>query len=167
MAVIPRLPALYDEPFADSSQIPTFLVSQTGARSTSRSPSPATRGDELFGGYNRYLFTDQLWRRLCAVPAPLRRAAARALDQLASGHPGPAGCERRVRCCPAFPSRARGDKLHKGAGVMASRVLGCPVPGPGLALAGPRAVVLGGSDSTADARRTPTPPGPASMTSSA
>lgn len=81
MDVVPRLPTLYDEPFADPSQIPTFLVSQLTRRHVTVSLS-GDAGDELFAGYRRYRTGRGLWRRVGAIPHPARRAAAAALGIL-------------------------------------------------------------------------------------
>lgn len=82
-AVIPKLPTIYDEPFADSSQIPTFLVCRA-ARQLVTVALSGDAGDELFGGYNRYFWGPRLWEKLAWLPFPARQG----LGHLISGVPG-------------------------------------------------------------------------------
>jgi len=122
MDVIPRLPHLYDEPFSDSSQIPTFLVSQLARREVTVSLS-GDGGDELFGGYNRYSWCPSIWRRVGWMPAIVRSGMAAAL-RLAS----PDTWDRVFqRMAPMLPQRLQvrypGMKIEKLAGVLPSEGL--------------------------------------------
>jgi asparagine synthase (glutamine-hydrolysing) len=78
MDVIHRLPRLYDEPFSDSSQIPTFLVAEM-TRQHVKVALSGDGGDELFGGYNRYFKTHQWWGKINAIPKPIRRMISKGL----------------------------------------------------------------------------------------
>jgi asparagine synthase (glutamine-hydrolysing) len=101
--VIPLLPTIYDEPFADSSQIPTFVVSRF-AREQVKVALTGDGGDELFAGYTRHFAAPRLWQRLDKVPRPLRAAAASPLARVPSSvWSGLAG-----RTAPHL-----GSKLHK------------------------------------------------------
>jgi asparagine synthase (glutamine-hydrolysing) len=115
MDVIPRLPTLYDEPFADSSQIPTFLVSQMTKQHVTVALS-GDAGDELFAGYNRYQLTASLWPKLSRMPQSLRQVAGWSLTRFAP--------ENLNRWASRLPMSERwasvGDKLHKGARVMSA-----------------------------------------------
>jgi asparagine synthase (glutamine-hydrolysing) len=79
MGVVPKLSEWYDEPFADSSQIPTFLVSEMTRRNVTVALS-GDGGDENFAGYTRYQLGESIWQRIGALPAGIRRGAAAMLD---------------------------------------------------------------------------------------
>jgi len=111
--LIPSIADWFDEPFGDSSQLPTFLVAQMTRRHVTVALS-GDGGDEVFAGYDRYLHADRLWRHIRPIPRALRRGAARMLravpatvwDRLSAPLP------RSLR------SRPLGDMLHKIAAII-------------------------------------------------
>ena len=120
MAVIPRLPTLYDEPFSDSSQIPTYLVSQLARTQVTVSLS-GDGGDELFGGYNRYFIGRSIWSKVGWLPRVGRQSIARLLYGLA-----PQTWNKIFSLAdPLLPPRLRvqlpGDKLHRLAEMLSAK----------------------------------------------
>ena len=115
--VIPKLPSLYCEPFSDSSQIPTHLVSMLARQHVTVSLS-GDAGDELFCGYNRYTLAGNLWSKISRFPRPARKVAASLIKTL----PISAWDKVLGAVKPLLPRRYRlahpGDKLHKAAGVL-------------------------------------------------
>ena len=115
MAVIPKIPEIYCEPFSDSSQIPTFLVCQLARRHVTVSLS-GDGGDELFCGYPRYEAASLLWQKLRSMPPPLRKGAGkvlamaptRLLDQLLSWASPALGKTLRSR-----PTRSRWQTISE------------------------------------------------------
>jgi asparagine synthase (glutamine-hydrolysing) len=106
--VIPHLADWFDEPFADPSQIPTYLVSELTRKHVTVALS-GDGGDELFAGYNRYVWAERLARAVNLVPRPLRGASAAALRALA-----PQTWNRLFGFVPAaWRPALPGDKLHK------------------------------------------------------
>ncbi|AZO25015.1 asparagine synthase (glutamine-hydrolyzing) [Mesorhizobium sp. M1E.F.Ca.ET.045.02.1.1] len=120
--VVPQLPSIYCEPFSDSSQIPTFLVSKMARGSVTVALS-GDGGDELFSGYTRYALADAFWNRVSRIPIGLRRASA-SLARLPSPdlYNNVAG-----GIMPLLPQRLRrqrvGDKIHKAASVLSLRTM--------------------------------------------
>ena len=119
MDVIPSLPTMYDEPFADSSQIPTHLVAALARQRVTVSLS-GDGGDELFGGYERYRLAAGLWNRIASVPMPLRAGAGRILSRI----PASAWTRLADAAEPFVPRSAKvsrfGDKVHKGVQMLSS-----------------------------------------------
>ncbi|MGZ3327280.1 MAG: asparagine synthase (glutamine-hydrolyzing) [Xanthobacteraceae bacterium] len=108
LEVIPHLADWFDEPFADPSQIPTYLVSELTRKHVTVALS-GDGGDELFAGYNRYVWAERLARAVNLVPRPLRGASATALRALA-----PQTWNRLFAFVPAsWRPALPGDKLHK------------------------------------------------------
>lgn len=104
LALVEQLPAIYDEPFADSSQLPTLLVMRL-VRQHVTVALTGDGGDELFGGYNRYRHAPGLWRRFSRLPGPARQLLATALTAL------PADLTNRLS--GALRVAQFGDKAHK------------------------------------------------------
>jgi len=113
MAVIPKLASLYDEPFSDSSQIPTFIVAQMAKEHVTVSLS-GDAGDEIFCGYNRYIMTNRLWGKLSKIPKIIRFVSAGVIRFI------PIRYWNRFN--KVLPSKMKmsnlGDKMHKAATVL-------------------------------------------------
>lgn len=83
LEVVARLPRIYDEPFSDSSQLPTYLLCAMARQHVTVALS-GDGGDEVFGGYNRYMWVNSIWRRLRYAPAAVRRSGAAMLARVGS-----------------------------------------------------------------------------------
>lgn len=120
LGVIPELPTLYDEPFSDSSQIPTFLVSKLTRNYVTVSLS-GDAGDEIFAGYNRYFWGRDIWKNIGWLPVSFRALAEKGLKSLSP----------QVwnilfqKCSSILPNkliqRNPGDKLHKLGEILSAK----------------------------------------------
>jgi asparagine synthase (glutamine-hydrolysing) len=104
--VIPLLPSVYDEPFADPSQIPTWLMSGLARREV-KAVMSGDGGDELFGGYTRYVTAAKLWQKMARAPFSIRRAAGGALGRVPAG-----AWDRLAALSPQRPPYAAA-RLHR------------------------------------------------------
>jgi asparagine synthase (glutamine-hydrolysing) len=142
ISVIPRLASIYSEPFSDSSQIPTFLVSQLARRDVTVSLS-GDAGDELFCGYGRYSKVAGIWDRLRHKPLSFRRFAARMATSLS------VDSWNRVfgLLMPVLPVSLKladvGDRMHSRAGFLGSESLNDVYVNISSHWTDPAAIVLG------------------------
>jgi asparagine synthase (glutamine-hydrolysing) len=117
---IPLLPRIFDEPFADSSQIPTYLVSRLARQHVTVSLS-GDGGDELFGGYTRYLRWGSVWNKARYLPQPLRQAFSQGLLSVSASQ-----WNHLWRSCSSLLSRDAsddfpGDRIHRLAHLLSAK----------------------------------------------
>jgi asparagine synthase (glutamine-hydrolysing) len=140
--VIPNLSSIYDEPFADSSQIPTYLISQFAKQDVTVALS-GDGGDELFGGYNRYQITNQYWNRLRHIPLSIRKLLSSAI--LAVLQSQTIDLHSRLNKNAHYSNFA--DKLYKGANVLPSKDIYSLYKGLTSAYIEPDSIVIDGNES--------------------
>jgi len=120
LSIVPALPQIYDEPFADSSQIPTYIVARLARQDVVVCLS-GDGGDELFGGYNRHTWGVRTWGRAASVPYRLRKA----LGSAATSIPGPTWDRLFQAAARLRPDRMHsfspGDRIHKLARLLGAR----------------------------------------------
>jgi len=118
MDVIPKLPTIYDEPFSDSSQIPTFLVSQLAKQHVKVALS-GDGGDELFCGYNRYIMSKKFWNASRLMPSASRKILKSGIHSIS-----PQYWNKISRLLPGLNQYANfGDKMHKGANILEAKTI--------------------------------------------
>jgi asparagine synthase (glutamine-hydrolysing) len=160
LAIVPRLPHMFDEPFASPSSMPNFLLSELARRDVTVALS-GTGGDEVFAGYNRYVYGARLFPRILALPQSLRRHIATAIQNVDTTtwdrlH------QKMVRWCPlAAKHRLVGGKLHKLAKLVTLESPASMYRSLISAWQEPEAVVVGGKDYGAVLDRVPTTDGAA------
>jgi len=107
LKTIPYISDIYDEPFSDSSQIPTYLISKFASKKVKVCLS-GDGGDELFGGYNRYLFAKKYWNFLYSTPKKIRNFTSKII-----GNIKPQNYDYLFNMFPKNKYDFYGDKIHK------------------------------------------------------
>lgn len=117
--LIPKLPSIYDEPFGDSSQIPTTLVSQLTKKHVTVSLS-GDGGDELFAGYPRYQMTSSVWGKMERLPFPLKKALSVLIENISAN-----SWDMIISVLPvAYRQNFNGHRLHRLARLLVTQSLG-------------------------------------------
>ena len=119
LSAIPELHHLYDEPFADSSQIPTLLISRLARQEVTVALS-GDGGDELFAGYNRHLWGPRLWRRLRRIPRLLRRLGGKCVTAVPPGRWDRVFSALRPVLPESLRHRIPGERIHKLADALSA-----------------------------------------------
>jgi len=121
-AVVPRMAEIFDEPFADPSQLPTLLVSQLARRDVTVALC-GDGGDELFAGYNRYLYGAGVLSRVSRIPGPIRRLVGAGI-----GRVPPPAWDRAQRMTaallPGVSHQRFGERVHKLGSLLAAPSVG-------------------------------------------
>ena len=120
LAVIPKLARIYDEPFADSSQIPTYLVSALARQHVTVALS-GDGGDELFGGYDRYRVFERLQKYRGIVPGAVLKSSGKALSSLSVETWNKIGSSPLAAVAPRSVRVRTGERVHKLAKMLRSR----------------------------------------------
>jgi len=120
MNVVSKLPQIFSEPFADVSQIPTYLVSQLAKQSVTVSLS-GDGGDELFGGYNRHTWVGLIWGKIKFIPVPIRKLVVKAMLAISPANWDQIFHKLSVILPNSYHASLPGDKIHKLAGILASK----------------------------------------------
>lgn len=117
LAKVHEIPSIWDEPFADASQLPTILVSEV-ARAHVTVALSGDGGDELFGGYERYRLATSGWQKLGRVPRSVRHVASRGVRAFS-----PTSWDRLLGVLPGSRKGLTGDRLHKLSGILTAEDL--------------------------------------------
>ncbi|HYG46431.1 MAG TPA: asparagine synthase (glutamine-hydrolyzing) [Allosphingosinicella sp.] len=145
LAVIPSLPGIYDEPFADASQVPTLLVSRLARKQVTVALS-GDGGDELFAGYNRYRLAARNWSRISKLPRPLRSAVARGLVAFSPEQWNKVAAAVSPILPASFRLSLPGEKVHKAARGLASASADELYQGLVSSWRDPAGLVIGGAE---------------------
>jgi len=120
LSAIPYLPKIYDEPFADASQIPTVLLSSLAGQSVKVALS-GDGGDEVFGGYNRYFWGSEIFNKFRYIPYQLRNIISTALKFIPPHSWNSFISTIEKIFCSSFNIRQVGEKIHKIATILMAR----------------------------------------------